>query len=112
MFFSSFALFKNLFPTPQCEGNTGFTFQRKNPKPLTCQAADMQAVNTQPTLGPASVTEQRNRCRSAIQASRNASASAGSREEGSVLACVMELSCYDPADGGGHFPGNEVTDGH
>lgn len=63
-------------------------------------------------LGQVTVTEERNPRRLAIQASRNTSAFAISLQERSMLSCVTKRSCYDPAGGGGHFPGNKVTDGH
>lgn len=69
----------------------------------------VQAVDTEPTLGAISVTELRNLCCPAIQAETPQPLRAAWR---SVLSCVTKLHCYDPADGGGHFPGNEVTDGH
>lgn len=72
----------------------------------------MQAVDTQHALGQVSITEWRNRRCSATQASRNTSAFAGILKERSMLSCTTKLSCYDPADGEDHFPGNEVTDGH
>lgn len=77
----------------------GLLFREKI-KTVTCQTVAMQAV---------SVTELRNPCCSAVQAETPQPLRAGWR---SVLSCATKLHCYDPADGGGHFPGNEVTDGH
>lgn len=105
------AHFFEIFSPHTVKETQGLLFREKT-ETVTCQAVDMQAVDTQPTLGQVSVTKRRNLRCSAIQASGNASAFAGSLEERSVLSCVTKLSCYDPADGGGHFPGNEVTDGH
>lgn len=92
------------FPPPNVKETQGLLLRLK-PRAKR-HAADMQAVDTQPALGQVCITQQGN---PATLARSSTSQAAGRRE---VLSCVMELSCYDPEDGGGHFPGNEVTDSH
>lgn len=106
-FGSPYLLLLNLFPAMWRKYEVNFS--EKKIKRITHQTVAVQAVDTEPTLGAISVTELRNLCCPAIQAETPQPLRAAWR---SVLSCVTKLHCYDPADGGGHFPGNEVTDSH